>query len=234
MAIQAAMNSPAPTWIISVLFLGLAAFILYPSPWLLWEGNRSKEWPHAVGVIHSTKIIERARSSKFGDGSWHIPIIVYYYQVGAIDYTNSRVVFASYRPNFGYGNQAEAEAIVNRYPAGKQVTVYYEPSNPGDSVLEPGIQNSVLNNDGIAVGLVTFALLLPMLRQRGPNTAMEPAATSPVGSAREKKFGCRFCLFKSLAVTVAQIQIISLFYRFTGDKKTPPENSSGVGLENGW
>lgn len=181
------MKTPAPTLIISALFFGLAAFIFYPSPWTLWEGCHSRSWPHVDGAIHSTKIVEQARSSRYGDGSWHIPVIIYYYQVGAISYTNSRVVFASYRPHLGYGSQAKALAIVNRYSAGKQVTVYYEPSRPDNSVLEPGLQNSVLRNDAVAAGLIAFAILLPKLRPQRPGTAFAPTATAPIIGGSEKR-----------------------------------------------
>jgi hypothetical protein len=186
------MKTLAPT----LIFLGLAAFILYPSPWLLWEGYHSKAWPHADGVIHSTKIVEQARSSRYGDGSWHIPVIVYHYQIGAISYTNSRVVFASFRPHLGYGSQAEAQAIVDRYPAGKSVTVFYEPSSPADAVLEPGIQNSVLRSDAVAAVLIACALLLPLLRKRRSNNALESAAIAPVTGDSERKIRLPFLSIK--------------------------------------
>jgi hypothetical protein len=34
--------------------------------------------------------------------------------------------------------QADAEAVVARYPAGSEVTVYFDPSHPKRCVLEPG------------------------------------------------------------------------------------------------
>jgi hypothetical protein len=174
------MKILASPWIRSAVLFGLAALILYPSRWLLLEGYRSRSWPHTDGAILSTKIIERPRTSRFGDGSWHIPIIRYDYQIESTHYTNSRVAFASYRPNHGYGSQAEAQAIVDHYPAGKHVSVFYEPASPGHSVLQPGIQDSVLHSDAVAGFLIVFGLLYPYLRKRKrPNTALEPTPTAP-------------------------------------------------------
>jgi hypothetical protein len=173
------MKKSASPWIVSTFLFGLAALILYPSSWLLLEGYRSTSWPHTDGVIRSTKIIERPRTSRFGDGLWHIPIIRYDYQIEATHYTNSRVAFASYRPNHGCGSQAEAQAIIDHYPPEKQVSVFYEPTSPSNSVLEPGIQDSVLHSDAVAGFLIVFGFLYPRLRRKRPNNSLQATAAAP-------------------------------------------------------
>ena len=166
----------------------MAAYVFYPTPWLLLEGWRSKAWPQVNGVIYSTKTVQSNTSRlSYYYCTQYIPVIVYDYEVESVNYTNKRVRFASYYPNCIYNNQWDAQAVVDRYLVGKQVAVFYDPSNSNNSILEPGMQGNVLRSDAIAVGLVIFAGWLPTLLKRRSTATLEPAESSPARNEADKK-----------------------------------------------
>jgi hypothetical protein len=157
------LKSPSPRWFGQMIVIGFGTFILYFGCLTLVQGYNSQHWPQAEGVIRSATIIIFG-----GRNRGYAPKVLYDYQVGGISYSGSRVLFASYRPLNRYWNQADAQSIVDRYPQGKQVKVFYAPNNPHNSVLEPGISNSVLNFCGIGVLFIIFGYLSGFFPKR-PN-----------------------------------------------------------------
>ena len=63
------------------------------------------------------------------------PVVEYSYRVQGRDYHGSRLAFGADVA----GPRDFAEAIVARYPAGREVTVHFNPANPSFAVLEPHI-----------------------------------------------------------------------------------------------
>ena len=66
-------------------------------------------------------------------GKYHFRGIEYTYQVSGQAYSSKRMVFGALK---GYGNPAKAEADLQAYPLGEQITVYYDPEKPSEAVLE--------------------------------------------------------------------------------------------------
>jgi hypothetical protein len=63
------------------------------------------------------------------------PVVEYSYRVEDRDYHGTRLAFGADVA----GAQARAEATVARYPAGRTVTVHFDPANPSSAVLEPHV-----------------------------------------------------------------------------------------------
>ena len=63
----------------------------------------------------------------------YTPKVEYTYDVGDQVFTGEKLSFGF---TTRYGNQTKAEAQLAHYPEGSQVTVYYDPSNPEEAVLE--------------------------------------------------------------------------------------------------
>ena len=61
----------------------------------------------------------------------------YSYSVDGTPYTGGKVSFSQYG-----GRQEHSRQIVQQYPVGKAVDVYYDPEKPETAVLEPGVTNS--------------------------------------------------------------------------------------------
>jgi hypothetical protein len=90
-------------------------------------------WPSAMGtVIFST--VEIRRSS---EGSSSYPVVHYTYQVMGQPHRGNKIM-----PGPAVGGLG-AHKIVERYPAGAQVMVYYDPNNPSDAVLERGMPGHI-------------------------------------------------------------------------------------------
>ena len=66
-------------------------------------------------------------------GDW--PLVVYEYEVGAVNYVSNRVRVEDVNgPTTG--GVLYARPLLKRYPKGAKVTVYYNPQNPKESALE--------------------------------------------------------------------------------------------------
>lgn len=98
----------------------------------LLRANQSKAWPTAQGVIRNSSV-EYQRSN---NGGTHLAKVMYDFTVNATTFNGNRVAFGDYTS----GNSSLARDIVDRYPKGKTVAVYYNQKNPQMCVLEPGIK----------------------------------------------------------------------------------------------
>lgn len=91
---------------------------------------QAASWPSTMGtVIYSS--IEWRRGSKGSSVAY--PVVQYSYQVMGQMLQGRRVM-----PGPESGG-SWAHKVVERYPAGAQVMVYYDPNNPSDAVLERGM-----------------------------------------------------------------------------------------------
>lgn len=87
-------------------------------------------FPTVDGTITESKIVE----DRDADGTTYIARIRYAYQVAGRDYTADRVRYWTVSAGRG-----AAERIVEAHPVGSKVTVYYNPADPSDALLRPGI-----------------------------------------------------------------------------------------------
>jgi hypothetical protein len=89
--------------------------------------NAIQGWSSTMGTVNNS-YLERRRSSK--GGSVNYPVVQYSYQVGGQPYHGSKIA-----PGMAVGGTG-AGRVVERYPVGAQVMVFYDPQNPSDAVLE--------------------------------------------------------------------------------------------------
>jgi hypothetical protein len=133
----------------SIGFLILSIYLVYQS--FNHCGLNSMGWPKTSGEIVSVKT--RTATNKSADA-----FIRYEYSVDNIKYISERVVCS------GLGTQIE---YASKYPEGKEIIVYYNPSNPENSVLEPGIPMRELIVGVISgiVGLLSLYFIFRYIRQ---------------------------------------------------------------------
>src|SRR5262249_20224359 len=103
----------------------------------LVNGAASNTWPTAEGKVISSNVRTSKRQlPRSGiDETVYQADVHYEYAVAGRRYSSSRVSFSGYGP----GDRSHADNIVNRYPAGSPVTVFYSPDAPETSVLERGV-----------------------------------------------------------------------------------------------
>lgn len=92
--------------------------------------DESQTWPTARGVV----LFSRVEVHGSGDSTRVVPMVVYQYEVGGQTYQGNVVKAGS--QFFTAQRGREPYEIVDRYPAGTQVVVFYNPASPADCALE--------------------------------------------------------------------------------------------------
>jgi hypothetical protein len=117
------------------------------------ERRRQKaieSWPTTRGRITDSELVENAFYTRDSDRDdrtvrTYRPDIRFVYRVADTDYANT-----TWKPGgtMSYGTKRFGEEVVARYPAGQDVTVYYDPAHPDVAVLDPK------NRDGSGLPIV--------------------------------------------------------------------------------
>jgi hypothetical protein len=127
-------------WGVVFVLIGIATNIY--SVRCMQLAQQSKNWMPVTARILSSKVtVEQQSSSNFGHGvdhyTYYFPEVEYEYEYQGIAYRSDHVLF--FRINYP---AAEAETMIQRYPAGSQVMAYINPHKPSQCVLEPGLEKS--------------------------------------------------------------------------------------------
>jgi hypothetical protein len=123
----------SPTGVIGFCFLTAMALVAFGFfAHTMYEGWASRPWPVADGMVLSSEV----RTHTTENRTSYSPIIHYKYQVHGKWYTGSRLAF-------GFSNRSrEASSdIVEGYAAGTSIPVHYDPNQPENSVLQPGVHS---------------------------------------------------------------------------------------------
>lgn len=140
---------------IILAIVGAALLIFWGIP-TVQNSFRSRNWPTVAGEIVVSKVTERESSSSDGSTSFvYHAEIAYSYNAEGVKYSSGKVAFGDYDSS----SISHAQNIVNKYPVGKQVTVYYDPASPSTAVLEPGANWSGFMVAGISALFAVLGLL---------------------------------------------------------------------------
>jgi len=93
----------------------------------------SRGWPRTVGTI---VVSDLQRSTDSEGGYSYRPEVTYRYSVNGQEFVASRTRFGD-RLELSWS--APAVRVVRRYPVGAVIPVHYDPDDPADAVLEPGV-----------------------------------------------------------------------------------------------
>jgi len=122
--------------------------------------KQSADWPTVQGTVVSSEVQQERNTSRSNGKSrmkttYHAEIL-YDYVANGTTYSANKVSFGQ----VGGSSPAPARKIVNRYPKGKNVTVYYNPEKPETAVLEPGMSAAVYFLSGFGGIFLFFGLLV--------------------------------------------------------------------------
>ena len=143
-------------WIFAAGFMCFGIVFLALGGYEFWEGEQTKNWPAATGRIIESGVDSRSRTSRphgrasRRDTDYSVRI-GYSYEVAGQKLEGQRLQYG----NESHDKRASAKQQQSLYPAGKEVKVFYDPTNPKSSVLVKGSGTSWL-----AVGLGFMALVL--------------------------------------------------------------------------
>ena len=111
----------------------------------------SANWPQATGEVIASSI----RTETNEDGTVYHADVVYKFVADDQWWEANSVFFGA----TGESNRPRAAQVVERYPVGERVTVFYNPADPETAVLEPGLTFSSYVSLIIGVlilGIITF------------------------------------------------------------------------------
>jgi hypothetical protein len=162
---QTASSRPFSSRGAVLLLLALAA--LAPSAALprYFRAKNSAQWPQTQGIITSSHLVV----GRFKQTKGYRPEIQYRYQVGATEYSGSRRSFN--RPHLAM--QAASQNVIDAYPVGKTVAVFYDPEDPAFALLEPGLAGDMTllyRMDLFFIAAFGAALLIALYKFREPAT----------------------------------------------------------------
>jgi hypothetical protein len=90
--------------------------------------EQSQVWPSTAGIVIKSRV-----EVSGGESTSVTPRIVYEYGVGGRTYQNDKLRPGDIYLSISSGN---AYDVVDRYPVGLAVEVFYNPANPAESALE--------------------------------------------------------------------------------------------------
>ena len=112
----------------AILLVSILAIGVYTKD--IVSANQATVWPTSEGiVIYSDAVNGCSNDSAF----W--PKVHYQYRVEGQTYIGENLVFG----NFGCGSKENANSILQQFPMHANVTVHFDPEDPGVSVLLVGM-----------------------------------------------------------------------------------------------
>ena len=118
------------------------------------KAEASQGWSSASGQI--TESYVRREDSTDSDGysqTYYYPEVRYEYDLLGATYTGDKIAFGT---KTGNSSQMKAQEALARYPVGENVTVYYDPNNREDVVLERRVGGKVFLIVGIIFSLIAL------------------------------------------------------------------------------
>ncbi len=122
-------------------------------------GEASKSWPSTQGVItHATLASSRPSAGKVS----YSADIQFAYEVDGRQYQSNQIGVEAGPGATHSSDSSNAQNMVNRYPTGKAVAVYYNPDKPSLGVLQPGVTSITWRIIGIGSAFIFFGALLAL------------------------------------------------------------------------
>jgi len=100
----------------------------------LYQQYESQNFPSVTGTITHSEVTSH-RGSK--GGTSYTAVIEYSFAVGDRKLVGNKIRFG-----LASASYASASALVGAYPVGAAVPVYYNPANPAEALLSPGVKGS--------------------------------------------------------------------------------------------
>ncbi len=154
--------------LLSSIFIITGGFVAFFGNGQIKDAKQSVDWPAVEGTVVSSEVQQESKTSrsngttrrKTGTRTARTKTsyraeVLYDYVVNGETYSANKVLFGQ----VGKGSPASARKIVNRYPAGKKVTVYYNPDEPEIAVLEPGATGGTYVLFGVGCVFILFGVV---------------------------------------------------------------------------
>lgn len=132
------------------LLIAFGLLLMGFAGWSARMNAKAADWPEARGRILRSEL--RLNSESDNGDAVHIE---YAYEVAGASYRGNTVTYA------GMSNDRETkQALVDRYPVGREVTVYVDPAEPSRAVLERQASRGWVGVMAVGGFFVVMALFL--------------------------------------------------------------------------
>ena len=128
----------------------------------------SSGWEIIEGEIVASSVIDVSDTT----GERYLPSVRYQYQIDGQTYTGDQI---DLRGTIYMGNEEVAAERIRPYQVGDSVTLYANPANPAQSVLDRQVQPGAWWLVGAGAGLLLLSLFFGLMRWRsGPVAVPDP------------------------------------------------------------
>ena len=138
-----------------IIIILISGVVLFKFGQDILRGLSSRNWLATQGRITFASIDTRRSTDEDGTSTSYGAAILYSYHVSGQEFQGARRTFSDVRTS----SIKRAQRILERYPQGSSVTVYYHPEDPSLSVLEPGVGWFSYIGGIIVFGLFVFGIL---------------------------------------------------------------------------
>ena len=128
--------------------VGALSFYFFGWPPLKYA-YESESWPSTSGTVTKSEVDSWMKDGK----SQYAAVIKYTYQVEGKEYISYNIGVNNSSAN---NNMSAAKDLVQEYPVGKTVDVFYDPELPDAAALKPGVRAGDI---AIAGGMLLFAII---------------------------------------------------------------------------
>jgi hypothetical protein len=132
-------------WIIGGVMVGV---VILATIVKMMEVRKASTWLSTSGKITKSKVQARKTNRLDGQTVGNFAQVVYEFQVESKTYHGKRVSIGEEAPDF------QVEETLAKYPVGAMVTVFYDPANPNQAVLERDVPPEV--SKGILYAFIFF------------------------------------------------------------------------------
>ena len=207
-------------------FFAIGFYFLIAAAHSLYDVVRMASWLQTQGILTSAN----TRSSTSADATTYHAAAQYRYQVGGIEYTGNRVAIHGGSDNVGEFQQRLGNQLELKYLNQEPVTVYYNPANPADAILNRDMRWEMIGFKSvfiIAFGGVGLGMMIFGLRGKrtivSPETAQKPWLTRPEwadnrirSSARSGMYATWFFAILWNVLSLPAIFIVPIVWRKEG------------------
>lgn len=142
------------------------------------QAGQSLQWPSVAGKMGYAFVREAETAPKDKGKALYEVVLTYEYAVEGHIYKGDRVSFG----DRALSERAAAEAIVDRYKRSPSIRVFYNPSAPAVSVLEPGLRKDLQGQLwGMGI-LMTFTVLVILTAVLMCASGLKKMGTTPPSS----------------------------------------------------
>ncbi len=141
-------------WFVAAAFLALGAVLLVTGLRQASRARRVRSWTRTVGRVLEARLEEQRGPEEQGFPQWRL-VIRYAYEAHGEPRVSNQLWIGSR----GVGPSRDRDAQqrwADRFPAGAEVTVWFDPADPRQAVLVPEVPRGQVGGL-VAVGLVLLA-----------------------------------------------------------------------------